>query len=285
MREAERIERLKRLRTPSRTELVLGIGDDCCIWRPKGSKEDLLLTTDFLLEDIHFRGHAQPRLLGRRALGRALSDVAAMGGEARFCLLSLAAPDDASTRWIQNFFKGVQELAVEYRLSLAGGDMTRAPRLICDVTACGVVPRGQALLRSGARPGDWIYVTGPLGGSASAGYPLHRIRPRLDLARWLRQKATACIDISDGLAADLARLCEASGVSAALDSVPVDHGATLEHALYGGEDYELLFTSPRRLHRSDIYRMGRIATRGRHLLTMNGRPLAKRGWDPFAPKR
>jgi thiamine-monophosphate kinase len=147
--------------------LNLGIGDDCAIYRPRGGSEDLLFTTDMLLEDIHFRRATHPpEDVGHKALARGLSDIAAMGGSPRFCLLSLAIPRWADQAWVDGFYRGFLRLAHRTATPLAGGDLASAERLACDVIVCGAVPRGQALLRAGAKPGDGIYVSGKLGGSA-----------------------------------------------------------------------------------------------------------------------
>lgn len=260
----------------SRSGLVLGIGDDCAIFRPR-SGEDLLFTTDQLLEGVHFTRRLGPARIGERALARNLSDIAAMGGEPLCCLVSLAAPADE--RWIKAFFRGLLRLAGEYKLELAGGDLAHSPRIYCDVAVCGSVPRGQALRRDGARPGDLLFVSGRLG------KPYTRpITPRLALGRALRRRATACIDVSDGLSLDLRRLCLASGVAAVVDRVPVERGATLERALHGGEDYELLFTLPpgRRAPRGTTC-IGRIVAGISGVVEFRGAPLAPRGWDHFRP--
>lgn len=231
-------------RAGKRRELILGIGDDCAIYRPPGASEDQLFTTDMLVEGVHFRTADPPDVIGHRALARGLSDIAACGGEPRFCLLSLARTRRHDDGWLKRFYAGLLELAEATGTVLAGGDLSTSDQLTCDVTVCGAAPRGQALRRSGAQHGDRIYVSGPLGASAAAGFPPLKFTPRLKLGVQLRGAASACIDITDGLALDLHRLCMASGLSADLTSVPIAPGATLEDALHGGEDYELLFTAP-----------------------------------------
>src|SRR5262249_15433153 len=147
-------------------ELKLGIGDDCAIFNPRPG-QDLLFTTDMLIEDVHFRRSTHsPEDAGHKALARGLSDIAAMGGEPRFCLLSLAVPRWANQGWVDNFYSGFLRLARRTATPLAGGDLARAGRMACDVVVCGSVPTGSAMRRSGARPGDGIYVSGRLGGSA-----------------------------------------------------------------------------------------------------------------------
>ena len=293
-----RLERKVRrlgLRLPG---LVRGIGDDCAVYRPRGSAEDLLFTTDLLIEDVHFRAGDPARSIGHRVLARGLSDIAAMGGDPRFCLLSLALPRWADDAWLERFQRGFLRLARRAGAVLAGGDLARAERLTCDIVVCGAVPRGKALMRSGARPGDAIYVSGRLGGAAlglamrsGAPWRLHlRPEPRLALGRFLRQSlcATAAMDLSDGLSLDLHRLCLASGVSASLQGeLPRYPGATEEQALHGGEDYELLFTVragtrvPRRFERILLTRIGTITCRNPGRVIYQGRQLQVGGYDHF----
>src|SRR5882672_3490948 len=136
---------------PPGSQLKLGVGDDCAIFRPRGGPEDLLFTTDMLLEDIHFRRTTHSAVdAGHKALARGLSDIAAMGGAPRFCLLSLAVPQWADQTWVDGFYRGLLRLARKTAAPLAGGDLAVTGRLACDVTVCGAVPRGAALLRSGA---------------------------------------------------------------------------------------------------------------------------------------
>jgi thiamine-monophosphate kinase len=234
--------------------VVLGIGDDCAIFRPR-SGDELLLTTDMLIEGTHFqRGTHSAGDAGWKALARGLSDIAAMGGEPRFCLVSLALAPWCDSRWVNGFFRGLLALARRTGTVLAGGDLSHARQVACDVVVCGSAPRGSALRRSTARAGDAIYVSGLHGGSAlglearrGKAWRRHlRPEPRLALGRYLRERvhASAAMDLSDGLSLDLHRLCLASGMSAEIEAPPLFPGATLEQALHGGEDYELLFTAP-----------------------------------------
>jgi thiamine-monophosphate kinase len=255
--------------------VFLGIGDDCAIYRPRAN-EDLLFTTDQMIEDVHFRKSQGPAVIGERALARSLSDIAAMGGDPRFCLVALALPRRNASKWIGQFYSGLLGLARKTGTALAGGDLAHSEKIRCDVMVCGTVPRGKALRRDRARPTDAIYVSGRLGKPWN-----RRIQPRLAFGKSLRGLATACIDLSDGLSMDLRRLCEASRVGAEIDELPIARGSTLERALHGGEDYELLFTMPagRKAPRGAI-RIGTI-TRGPARVRFAGRELRPLGYDHF----
>jgi thiamine-monophosphate kinase len=248
---------------------VLGIGDDCAVVPvPRG--HEALVTTDFSLEGVHFkRVWHPPESVGHRCLARGLSDIAAMGGEPLAVFLSLAVPRTLPQKWVDGFLRGLLTLASEFNVSLAGGDTAESPGgILADIVGLGSVPKGKAVLRSGARPGDRIYVTGELGASAAtiallaAGTKLRPRnfashffpRPRVEIGRFLRQGglASAMIDISDGLSTDLSHICDESGVGAEIESeaIPVAtvgkpaRRVDLRFALHGGEDYELLFTAP-----------------------------------------
>jgi thiamine-monophosphate kinase len=279
--------------------VVLGIGDDCAIFRPRGSPEDLLISTDMTIEDVHFRRRTHPASsVGHRALARGLSDIAAMGGISRLCLVSLALASGTGARWVEDFYRGLGKLAAETGTAVAGGDLSHAEKVTCDVVVCGTAPRASALRRDGARPGDHIYVSGRLGGPAlglargrGRAWNLHlRPAPRLELGRFLRERlrASAAIDLSDGLSLDLHRLCLASGVTASLDREPPRFPeASLEQALHGGEDYELLFTlrpggrPPPSYRGVPLTRIGTIQKGKRGAILLNERPLPALGYDHF----
>ncbi len=268
----------------SDSRITLGIGDDCAIFTPAAG-ENLVFTTDQLIEGIHFKPDTAPGKLGARVLARNLSDLASMGAEPRFCLVNVAVPAETSEAFLKAFFRGLLKLAGSTGTTLAGGDLAHSPTMHFDVTACGSVPRGKALRRDGAQVGDAIYVSGKLG------KPWDRpIRPRLGLGVALRERATACIDISDGLAMDLHRLLIASSsmgaaLGAELAKVPVYRGATLDRALHGGEDYELLFTMPaRRKPPAGCVRIGVIvedSKREAGRITFQGAPVEPKGYDHF----
>ena len=292
------IARIRRRAGPSRKGLVLGIGDDCAVFRPRGAAEDLLFTTDLLLEDVHFRRRTHSAEdVGWKAVARGLSDIAAMGGSARFFLLSLAVPKWVDDRWLDEFYRGALRLAGRERVVLAGGDLARNPKFACDVVVCGAVPRGTALRRDGAKAGDAIYVSGRLGGSAlglagrrGSAWKMHtRPEPRLALGRFLRERlhATAAMDLSDGLSLDLRRLCLASRLSSSIQTPPLFPGATLQQALHGGEDYELLFTVragtrvPAEFEGIPLSRIGETRRGAAGKVLLDGAPLDALGYDHF----
>ena len=297
--ERDFLERLQR-RTASKrvNELILGIGDDCAIFHPRGARDDLVFTTDTLVEGTHFRRDThRPEDAGWKALARGLSDIAAMGADPRFCLLSVVMAPWSVDAWLERFFRGFLRLAEREGLPLAGGDLSHGPHWMCDVVVCGATPRGKALRRDGARPGDAIYVSGALGASAlglargtGTAWKRHlRPEPRLTLGRYVRErlKATSAMDLSDGLSLDLRRLCAASGVAAEITAPPRFRGATLEQALHGGEDYELLFTAassarvPGRFEGLPLTRIGTIRKGPAGEVRLDGAPLEPLGYDHF----
>lgn len=265
------------------------IGDDCAVLRPAPG-EDLLVTTDLLVEGVHFRRGAIPaRSLGHKTLARGLSDIAAMGGLPRWAFVSVAVPRWANERILNAYYDGLLTLAREHRVQVAGGDLSRSREFTADIVVLGAVPRGKALLRSTARPGDAIYVSGTLGHAAASKYT-DLSEPRLALGRWLRARATSCMDLSDGLSLDLHRLCWESRVAADLDAdfsktPPRARRATSEQALHGGEDYELLFTASKKIPSAacglPLTRIGTIVAGRRGRVTLHGRKLEQRGWDHF----
>lgn len=295
--------------------VINAIGDDCAVLRPI-ARHDSLVTTDFTLEGIHFRRDWHPaESVGHRCLARGLSDIAAMGGEPVAAFLSLALPRDLPQSWVGRFARSLISLAEGYGVTLAGGDTAESPDgILADIIVIGTVPGGKAILRSGARPGDRIYVSGELGGSAAAivqmrarrgkklqprDYPRHFYpAPRIELGRVLREKglASAMIDLSDGLSTDLGHICEESGVGAELEaeSIPCARVGKparevgLDLALHGGEDYELLFTAPagKRIPSQIVgvalTCIGRISG-GRKIILRNakGHELVARGWEHF----
>ncbi len=273
MDELALVEHIRKMANASGRGLTLGIGDDCAIFRPRGG-EELLFTADQMIEDVHFHLSSGAGAIGERALARSLSDIAAMGGEPRFCLVSLTASDP---KWILAFYRGLLRLARRTGTALAGGDLARGGKIYCDVMVCGSAPRGRALRRDGARPGNAIYVSGRLGRTWN-----RRIEPRLDFGKSLIGRATACIDLSDGLSMDLHRLCLESGVAAELENIPTARGADVERGLHGGEDYELLFTLPASFAAPcGAIRIGAIVTGVPGSIRFQDRDIQPFGYDHF----
>jgi thiamine-monophosphate kinase len=282
------IERIRNL-LPRPHDALLGIGDDCAALRPTTGK-DLLLTTDLLVEGVDFTMQTiTPFRLGRKAMGVNLSDIAAMGGLPRAALVTLAIPPDEEIEFVDELYRGLREEGARFAVEIVGGDLSASSTLMIGVTLVGEVEAGRAVTRSGAKPGERIWITGRLGAAAAglaalkagcrllddqietpfevSGSLREAIRqaierhlcpiPRIREGRALAQAgvASAMIDLSDGLASDLAHLCRESGVSATIreDWIPIDQAASaiaqrfgqepLALALQGGEDFELLFTS------------------------------------------
>lgn len=313
--EVELLEAIRRVLSGAGPEVRVGVGDDAAVLE-RGSGETVL-TTDVLVEGVHFeRGTTSARDLGFKAIVVNVSDIAAMGASPRAALCALTLSESVDAAWTMELFGGMREACDEYALWLVGGDLSRGTEVSIAVTVAGEVSPARAVLRSGARVGDVVVVTGALGGSA-AGLRLtalrampnekqralirHHLRPlaRVGEASVLaRYGATAMIDVSDGLALDLSQLCTASGAGARIDvaSVPIEAGATLEDALSGGEDYELLATLPdedaaaaaRRELREQfgvsLNEIGRIIDGGDVVaVDADGRerPLEAKGWDHF----
>ena len=239
-----------RARLPGRADVIAGAGDDCALvaWT---EREDLVLKSDPVREGHHFLPDTDPRLVGRKALARVLSDFASMGAEPRWALVDLVAPADAPVARIDGVFDGFAELARAHGVALVGGDTSCGDALELHVFCAGAVPHGRALLRSGARPGDLLFSTGPLGDSFATGRHL-AFEPRLAEGRRLREAgAHACIDVSDGLASELWHLARESGMHLHVDLSAIPVSPTLAgrpdaaaRALGDGEDFELLFAAP-----------------------------------------
>ena len=327
MAEFDLIEIIRAHCTVARADVRLGIGDDAAILLPPVG-HDLAVSTDTLVAGVHFPPLTSARDLGWKSLAVNLSDLAAMGATPAWALLALTLPE-ADRSFVDGFAEGFAELAAQHRVALVGGDTTRGP-LSVTVVVHGFVPSGRALRREGAQPGDQVFVTGTLGDAAAAlrcldgGDPaaatllnapsatresllvrLHRPTPRIAAGAVLRDGASACIDVSDGLLADLGHVAARSGVGIEIDALELPASSALL-ALFeeserialqasGGDDYELAFTAPAARAVDvlrDLARVGCGATRigrvvagaGVSLLDANGISIAlgRRGWEHFA---
>jgi thiamine-monophosphate kinase len=230
---------------PDTGRVLTGVGDDCAVLRGEGKNHFLIFKTDAVVEGVHFTAKERPELIGRKALARALSDLAAMGAVPVAAVVTLGLPKDESVDRLRAIYRGVERLAKKYKVNLVGGETTRAKQLFLNVALLGECRGYHPVLRSGAKPGDVIFVTGQLGRTRAGKHLM--FEPRLAEGQWLAKHklATALMDLSDGLGADLPRLARASGVFFQLDfaAIPRARGATLREAINDGEDYELLFTA------------------------------------------
>ena len=257
MNELELIRRLIPI-LPGNASVVTGAGDDCAVLDVGLADKHLLFKTDAVVEGIHFNKEAPGRSIGHKALGRCLSDVAAMGGAPLCALVTLGLPHGFDAAQVEAMYRGMSDLAIRHGVAIVGGETTTSPeRVFVSVAVLGTVRQTSCVRRSGAKAGDAIFVTGMLGGSR-AGKHLE-FEPRLQEGHWLAARGTvhAMIDLSDGLATDLRHLLDASGVGAELlaEAIPVSADARkrsrqsgaptpLTAALTDGEDFELLFTVP-----------------------------------------
>ena len=299
----------------------VAIGDDAAIWQP-GPGYQTVLTCDWFLQGTHFLSDRHPPdAVGWKCLARAVSDLAAMGAQPRCFLLSLALPTSRTGAWLKEFLSGLRAASQKLRCHAVGGDTTRRDDVLINITVVGECRRGRAVLRSGAQPGDAIFVSGRLGEAeygrqllrAASRHPNARDtrlrkhlypEPRLAVGAWLAKNrlATAMMDLSDGLSSDLAKLCEASRVGASINKLALPHVNIEEEraikfdatdlALHGGDDYELLFTVakknvtriPKALGRVALTPIGEITSQQRVVLVDQrgaSRLIQDKGWDPF----
>jgi len=240
------IERFRKsIKTDPRL-VIKGSGDDCAVLAFEKDKYQLF-TCDMLVEGVDFRSQEKPYLVGRKSLAVSISDIAACGGLPRYCLISLGMPKDTSLKFLDALFKGMADMARKFKINIVGGDLSQAKQLTIDVSMLGIVEKKCLVLRSGAKRGDIIFVTGKLGGSIKGKHL--KFIPRLKEARFLVKnfKPNAMIDISDGLSQDLWHILRESNCGAVLyeDLIPLSREAKgLNDALHSGEDFELLFTVP-----------------------------------------
>jgi thiamine-monophosphate kinase len=320
--EDQLIERVRRRFPKKGGGLCIGIGDDAAVLRPRDGTE-WVVTTDAFLENVHFLRKFHPaKAVGYKALARATSDIAAMGARGRYFFLTMGLPDSCTGAWLDDFLDGMVLAARRFGLILAGGDTTKYPAVVASLTVMGEIGRGKAILRSGARPGDLLCVSGRLG-EAELGLRLIQRKlikqkrwtkllkkhfypePRLELGEWLaaHRCATSMIDTSDGLSTDLGHICKASGVGAIvwapkIPAVKIPPELRrfgldpFELALHGGEDYELLFTMPKKFSRYMPSKVAEIPvsvigeiTREKKVVLLGpdgrGNLLQRKGWDPF----
>lgn len=267
MNEFELIKRYFAEQSVTRKDVIIGIGDDCALLSPT-ERQNIAVTTDTLVSGVHFPEDTPARAIGHKAIAANLSDLAAIGAEPSWISVAITLPKVDQT-WVEEFCNGMFELCEYYNVQLIGGDTTQGP-LSITVTAQGLVPVDKQITRSGAKAGDWIYVTGEIGDAAlalkhyygkltlsqgsldSANSRLNYPQPRVLAGQILRDFASAAIDLSDGLLADLTHICDASNVGAhlVLDNLPMSEtlrnalpeAEACKLALSGGDDYELLFT-------------------------------------------
>lgn len=225
-------------------DVFCGMGDDTAVLK-YSAKEWMLFTTDMLTEGVHFTKRMSSKNIGRKALACSISDIAAMGGLPTYAVISFGAPSRINAEYALGIFKGINKLAKQFGVNIVGGDTVKNEKTVINVALLGKVKKNELVLRSGAKKGDIIFTTGPLGRSLKTGKHFSFI-PRIKESQFLvkKLKPSSMIDISDGLVADLGHVLEESHVGAILDtkSIPKNPRATLKDALYDGEDFELLFT-------------------------------------------
>jgi thiamine-monophosphate kinase len=293
---------IQRIRTQFQNSgVVLGIGDDTAILDiPAG--HSVLFCSDLLAEDSHFiRGLHPADSVGYKAVAVNVSDIGAMGGVPMHFVISLAAPGDLDLEWVDGFYSGIARACREFKVSLVGGDSSTAKSIFVDVAMVGRVKSGCAVRRSGAKPGDKIYVTGALGGSARGLQLLRRgvqddpavhrhlyPQPRHEIGAAVATKAHSMIDISDGLSTDLGHILEESKVSARIykDKIPAAPGASDPEVLHGGEEYELILTAASNLDELPLTQIGEIIpSSGDHqIFLVDGvieSILEPKGWQHF----
>jgi thiamine-monophosphate kinase len=277
-------------RLHSDKSVLIGPGDDCAVVQGPARGQALVLKTDTIVEGVHFTFDTPARLVGRKAVARVLSDFAAMAATPRHALVTLIAPVSTQLKRILDLYQGMEKIAREHGVRIVGGETSRGDQLILTISMSGTLPHRCRLTRAAASAGDFIAVTGRLGGSIRGRHL--KFQPRLKEAQWLAQNAriNAMMDISDGLAKDLPRLADASGLGFELQhaALPRSPGCTIAQTLNDGEDYELLLTLPARTAEKTAAAFNRSFPKVR--MTLIGRMLANvdqrnldpgGGWDHF----
>jgi thiamine-monophosphate kinase len=267
--------------------VLLRAGDDCAVVRNAGNLQ--LLKTDCIIEGVHFLMEANPKDVGWKGLCRPISDIAAMGGKPLDALVTVALPGDLEFDWLRRLYVGLKKAASEYGVNLVGGETAKSPGpVFISVSLTGTVSNGKYVTRGGGQDGDWLFVTGRLGGSIKGKHL--RFRPRVEQANWLveHHPIHAMMDLSDGLASDLPRMAAASGLDFDIDlkKIPRSPSCAVENALYDGEDYELLFAFPDsagiRLEKQwkETFPNLRLTAIGR-LVQQGQRSFPSKGYDHF----
>ncbi|MCX6695763.1 MAG: thiamine-phosphate kinase [Candidatus Altiarchaeota archaeon] len=306
------VRKLGKLRDGS---VVVGIGDDTAVIK-FNKKYYLLWTVDMLVEGDHFRrGWSTPKQVGMKAMEANVSDIAAMGGFPKYALVSISLPDDVSVEYMERMYEGMQSVAGKHGFSIIGGNTTHGKNIVVDTTIIGLVEKDRLRLRSGARVGDLICVTGDLGKSKAGlelllagkkGYLKYHLEPkcRLKEARVISKHANAMIDVSDGLASEVCHICDRSGTGAMIlkHSIPLSKTTIasakalgkdpFQYALNGGEDYEIVFTIPRRKLRkmrlkTPVSVVGVITGKKQGVKLLDGRKIVNLsgGFDHFIRTR
>lgn len=271
---------------PTNNSLIIGPGDDCAVVA-RNAEWDTLLKTDVVVENLHFTPDTEPERIGRKALARAVSDIAAMGGIPEHALITILCHPSRPVELLEGIYRGINNLARQFNISLAGGETSGLPGdgLVINVALTGRVEHGAAILRSGGHPGDLLFVSGVLGGSFPSGWHLD-FEPRVELARSLLKagiRPSAMMDLSDGLGTDLPRLAAACGCGFEIDesALPCRPGFSPADAVSHGEDYELLFALPPELAEKLATTMFAIPLRNIGKLTPNQSSKLVSGWQHF----
>lgn len=269
--------------------VIAGPGDDCAVVLPPARGEHLLLKTDTVVEGVHFTTETPPRLIGRKAMARVISDFAAMASTPHHALITLIAPPTTPVKRVVEVYAGLRAMAELHGVNIVGGETSRGDQLIITVSMTGSAPAKRWLARSKAQAGDTLWVTGQLGGSIHGKHL--RFNPRLAEAHWLAKNlpVTAMMDLSDGLAKDLPRLAGSCGLGYKISAadVPKNRGCTIEQALGDGEDYELLLALASEAPANFIsawkqaFPNLKLSCIGQLVADMNEAGLTQGGWEHF----